>query len=95
MNDLEICKRIAEIEGETVEHITNKGVLFVSSDDFEPYDPLRDDALCLRLIKAYKLDIDWAFDGWGVWTGDNNHRIHNEHLNKAVCLAIIEDDPND
>jgi len=95
MDDLSICKRIAEVSSEYV----SDGDIIISEDDY-PYrhyrNPLDDDALCFQLMVKYK-----AFP---EGTGDDTHRacVCNwqgkpeyyrataETLNKAICLAIIE-----
>ena len=72
MNDLEICKRIAEIEGAVKTEIftSNKAgektlaVYFSLSGDYgQPmahhnYNPLTDDGLCFRLMKKYSICLD-------------------------------------
>ena len=65
LTDLEICKRIAEIE--------NKGDCFNWFNTFairtemyaerEEYNPLTDDALCFQLTKKYRVSIDY-FEDW-------------------------------
>ena len=93
LTDLEICKRIAEIE--------NKGDCFSWFDTFairtemfaerEEYNPLTDDALCFQLMVKYKLSLiapegdqeNWDCVISATLTIDSNP-------NKAICLAIIE-----
>ena len=84
MNDLEICKRIAEIDGTPPEFVGE-------------YNPLTDDALCFQLMIKYCVDFNHAMftdntlhryqavntitrKGWGL----------DKNPNKAICLAIIE-----
>lgn len=63
MNDLEICKRIAEIEGLNYE--CNEGLVMCWLDNSlkkwqQPlviYDPINDDALCFGLLKKYDVEL--------------------------------------
>ena len=97
LNDLEICKRIAEIEGRTywssghgeglhlhyVEGNENSRILY--------YNPLTDDALCFELMIKYKLSliapegeqVEWDCVISDVLTTDKSP-------NQAICLCIIE-----
>ena len=90
MNELEVCKRIAEIEGETIEHITNDGVLFVSSDDFEPYNPLKDSALCFALMVKHKVELKYYIDGSiDAWITFKNQETYSD-AKEAICSEIIK-----
>ena len=77
LSDLEICKRIAEIEGLEVREYMGSFVL--SSDHHEAvndsyrdaytfdiadhhYSPLTDEALCFKLSKKYRVGIDYLSD---------------------------------
>jgi|TARA_R110001606_G_scaffold334831_1_gene482794 hypothetical protein len=70
MDDLEICKRIANIEGicfclSRSMHNVFK-VQVATPDEAEPckeYNPLKDDALCFQLAKKYRVSIDY-FEDW-------------------------------
>ncbi len=57
MDDLEICKRIAEIEGlKTWQH--PNGELYIDAESYEKmyiFNPLTDDALCFQLMVKYKV----------------------------------------
>lgn len=90
MNELEVCKRIAEIEGETIEYITNDGILFVSSNDFEPYNPLKDAALCFMLMVKYKVELKYYIDGTiDAWITFKNQETY-EDAKQAICSEIIK-----
>jgi len=95
MDDLEICKRIAEIEGETIEHITHYGTLFVSSNVFEPYNPLTDDALCFQLMVKHKVIVQWLWkchDGtprYMAYVDDEGYQRYSANPNEAILLTII------
>jgi hypothetical protein len=90
LTDLEICKRIAEIEGECIEHIYNS-VLFISRTE-QAYNPLTDDALCLKFIVKHEISIiniyeDLFMVQCKMITVDTSDLVS---INKAICLAIIE-----
>ncbi len=90
MIDLEICKRIAEIEGVGV--FEDRGFQLTRSVSYEQYNPLTDDALCFQLMVKYFVSVDYNHtrltkeyiatcpDGYG----------YNSNPNKAILLAIIE-----
>jgi len=74
MNDLEICKKIAEIEGvyyiETKYHHNDNflGLVDEPGGSGSPpeligeYNPLTDDALCFQLMIKYKVAVQWLWD---------------------------------
>ena len=101
LTDLEICKRIAEIE--------NKGDCFNWFNTFairtemyaerEEFNPLTDDALCFQLMVKYDCDLISPYrpnndTHWEcqIFTGNCTDvvSIYNDSPNKAICLAIIE-----
>ena len=98
LTDLEICKRIAEIEG--IDYSFHKAVNALAyTDEFDEvlwYNPLTDKALCFALIeqwiKEFGIDIHLAYKEhpctYAVDTGFSV--IFNDSLAKAVCLARIE-----
>jgi hypothetical protein len=105
LTDLEICTRIAEIEGfqfeiKSLTCVTPKGlwpkVPFKSvgmSLDSGSYDPLTDDALCFRLMVKYKIKPSYEYDGtWLTFCSATTNKLlsKNTSPNKAICLAIIE-----
>ena len=58
MDDLAICKRIAEIDSvEVVERKHFDNLVFLKRDNNKIYNPLTDDSLCFKLMIKYKLDI--------------------------------------
>ena len=105
MNDLAICKRIAEIECHW--WVTDRGLyLYIMKEYAESkdhplptyYNPLTDDALCFQLMVKYKISIDHEDSMCGVMVQKSNN--HWEYLgnicydddtsiNKAILLAII------
>ena len=70
LSDLEICKRIAEIEGVYVfeyEHIVHGNVIcydpIVNGLAPQQYNPLTDDALCFKLMVKYSIDLTHELEG--------------------------------
>ena len=99
MNDLEICKRIAEIEGIKIEkdstRIKRKHFYGIETLEAPKFDPLTDDALCFQLMVKYKIQLKKVTngDGWAASFNRLNHSIcalFDTSPNKAICLAIIE-----
>ena len=97
MTDLEICKRIAEIE--KLNQVEIKGNVLVSkgfSCD-RLYNPLTDDALCFKLMVKYKVRAHCLWeenDGTPHYEAyineDSSDLNYDKSPNKAICLAIIE-----
>lgn len=104
MNDLEICERIAEIEGVHIKNgtVDSNGedlVLLQYEDNVIKgvWNPLTDDALCFQLMVKYKISLCGYSQPDGVISAydvDRNGWINKEcsdiSPNKAICLAIIE-----
>ena len=104
LTDLEICKRIAKIEGVVVYREANQfyGDNYFRDDihhDLAPvvYNPLTDDALCFRLMVDYRVYCEpFMFnDSWSCRASSFNNSkgegyVNNMNLNRAICLAIIE-----
>ena len=84
MTNLEICKRIAELEG-----------IHVSNANAGMYDPIEDKDLCFDLmeqwIKEFDIDVHRAYTAhpctYAVDTGFSV--IFNDSVSKALCLARI------
>lgn len=102
LTDLEICIRIAEIEG--YEFLVNDSIINGNVDirvfptihlhDSFIFNPLTDDALCFKLIREYFVDVWYSIPtpdvgGWSAKTYDGDE-VFNLNLNKAICLAIIK-----
>jgi hypothetical protein len=99
LTDLEICKRIAEIEG--IDYSFHKAVNALAYtaefDEVLWYNPLTDDALCFQLMVKYDMPpmksgapnlYECVFDMDRALSGAGI--ICDESPNKAICLAIIE-----
>ena len=91
MNDLEICKRIAEIEGYSkLGTVWGELVIVSNEDDTTSYNPLTDDALCFGLVKKYGVEIIPQWDRVSANNGIECTHEYAKNPNKAICLAIIE-----
>jgi len=95
LSDLEICKKIAEIEG-CLCFVTPSG--YVSMDPWgNEYNPLTDGALNNELIEKHHILIDWIGLNQKVlkpkcqayWEANSLDCVSDESLKKAVCLAVI------
>tara|TARA_R110000787_G_scaffold167889_2_gene280863 strand:+ start:8257 stop:8580 length:324 start_codon:yes stop_codon:yes gene_type:complete len=102
MDNLTICKKIAEIEG--VEFCIQNGWVLPEnpaetniSKMTDVYNPLTDDALCFQLMLKYDMPpmksgapnlYECVFDMDRALSGAGI--ICDESPNKAICLAIIE-----
>jgi hypothetical protein len=98
LTDLEICQRIAEIEG-AIEALFSRvrprelTAIFDGNTTFN-YNPLADDALCFKLMVKYKIRVEP--ENCSAWTANDDgypqyEIIHCKGtLNKAICLAIIK-----
>jgi hypothetical protein len=92
MNDLEICKRIAEIEGG--DWFESEGVISSQNDLglCREYNPLTDDGLCFRLMVKYGISF-WD-TGNGYFAAKKRafgvNPVRRKNPNESICLAIIE-----
>ena len=101
MNDLDICKKVADIEGIKYWNHLDKCVLKAPwgwDKELPEYNPLTDDGLCLRLIEKYGVtfNIYHDLDGIKYYYGDfwrDGERIiipDRQDLKRFVCLYVIE-----
>lgn len=93
MQDEEILRRLAEIEGHERQEYDDPalGVDYIMEvdDGFECWNPLERDQDALGLVKKYEVLIEECNgDGWHTMC-DGEQRCDPD-LNKAICLAIIE-----
>ena len=102
MNMLEVCKRLAEIEGYTVDVndyvckvIKTKGTNFI-----EEFNPLTDPVVLQALVIKHHVHMGQnEFDYWVaecITEWDDSHAVwNNPSVQKdyewAACLAIIEE----
>ena len=104
MDNLSICKRVAEIEGiqHQIEQEDTARAYIYSEELSKEYNPLTDDALCFKLMVKYKVSITW-----NPHLDDNCTAVidgvsedlpfpfaiadnKDELPNRAICLTIIE-----
>lgn len=103
LTDLEICKRVAEIEGVNVDVIGGKAIIDNIIDGVRirltEYNPLADDALCFQLMNKHFISLinhETTNGGcYAIWAHSNEtpHPCSTSVLtnqNRAICLAIIE-----
>lgn len=100
LTDLEICKRIAEIDGVDYDY-NDERVMYWSKEDapVTTYNPLTDDALCFQLMVKYKVSVRVSWLGCDNWEAAANalkiissphYGSYANSANKSICLAIIE-----
>lgn len=106
MNDLEICKRIAEIEG--VQHqfeMEGTPNCHVYSEQLnKEYNPLTDKALCFDLMVKNNIELTPMKNGQFLATIIKKYDVYgapdlylnkgylDDYPQKAICLAIINKD---
>ena len=102
LTDLEICKRIAEIEfGKhsdnwfwSVEGESDTAMVSAFTGDgifgsYSEYNPLTDDALCFKLMIKYQASTCFVRPA-GSYIGNGADLTFKGNPNKAICMAIIE-----
>jgi hypothetical protein len=98
LTDLEICKRIAEIEGKPHEVDCDK--LYVTGEVFgtsyrELFSPLTSIVLCFKLMVKYEVSLtygDYAVNAEIlIKKEDGEHSFGSQAYcpKRAICLAII------
>ena len=103
LTDLELCKRIAEIEGEEVtvrfDWDDNLRTRLSYGSEFEDrmpeYNPLTDDALCFRLMVKYDIRVE-SFEPT-LKDGSDGYEYHcykQGALNYASNTLSISKSPN-
>jgi hypothetical protein len=95
LTDLEICKRLAEIEGyKKTGTVWGECVIVSNEDDTTSFNPITDDALCFRLMVKHSVRVEP--ENCSAWTDNDDgypqyEVIHCKWtINKAICLAIIK-----
>jgi hypothetical protein len=99
LTDLEICQRIAEIEGKP--HVVDCEKLYVTGEMFgtdyrELFSPLTNDALCFKLMLRHEVSLtygDYAVNAEilvGKEDGDHSFDSQAYCPKRAICLAIIK-----
>tara|TARA_R110000787_G_scaffold270630_1_gene377625 strand:- start:75 stop:407 length:333 start_codon:yes stop_codon:yes gene_type:complete len=101
LTDLEICKRIAEIEGRSCWQTSSGEGVCINCFEGERdsavryYNPLTDDALCFTLMLKYEVSL--TYGGYAVTAEILIEKEDGEHSfatqaycpKRAICLAII------
>lgn len=86
-SDLEITKRCAAAMGYTgtSEHWGDLP-LFVPGIGL--YEPLRDDAQAMALVKKFGVALYIGDEDWYADLPDVAHRVKNRDLNRAICECV-------
>jgi hypothetical protein len=94
LTDLQICQRIAEIEGVKLMPYRQGDRTAFSAGSQTIYNPLTDDALCFQLMIKYKISLIQHQNNTAVyciWNHDQKHATNTmTNPNRAICLAIIK-----
>ena len=102
MDDLDICRRIAKIEGLRVSKDVKPkcGSVYANiypNDCYGNYNPLTDNALCFQLMIKYSVNLNIqdtsrknVFHKYIACVDDFGVGLDKTSPNKAICLAIIE-----
>tara|TARA_R110002111_G_scaffold74952_1_gene119063 strand:+ start:638 stop:949 length:312 start_codon:yes stop_codon:yes gene_type:complete len=96
LKDLEMCKKIAEIEG--IDYFESDGIISSQNElgQCREYNPLTDDALCFQLMVKYEVSVDSHYGVVRINPNNANRPQLSQisymdiTINKAICLAIIE-----
>lgn len=98
LTDLEICKRIAEIEGVRAVELGSESECWIGDENHDEYNPLTDKALCFDLMVKYEIDVQSPYRPQGETRWEINYWIdaysdagviYDENPQRAICLAII------
>jgi hypothetical protein len=92
LTDLQICQRIAEIEGVKLMPYRQGDRTEFSAGSQTIYNPLTDDSLCFKLMVKHELSIiniakDLFMVQCKMITVDTSDSVN---IKKAICLAIIK-----
>lgn len=97
LTDLQICKRIAEIEGLIISSFSPCSdwlmvhTLQTVDSSVTAYDPLTDGSLCLNLMDMYSVNIKYRGGNIFARCSDSNADwVKGNDLKMVSCLAIIE-----
>jgi hypothetical protein len=97
LTDLEICKRLAEIEGyKKTGTVWGECVIVSNEDDTTSFNPLTDDALCFKLMIKYKVSLTYGEYAVNAEIliekedGDYSFSSQTYCPKRAICLAIIK-----
>ena len=100
LTDLEICKRIAEIEGvELMSYVDgDRSTFYAGSQTI--FNPLKDDELCFQLMVKYKITVEFTryfehlkssfVNGYYENKSADGAYVRDKNPSRAILLAIIE-----
>ncbi len=97
MTDLEICKRIAEIEGyhvsTDVKPSCGSAYANIYPDNcYGNYNPLTDKALCFDLMVKYNIEVTPMLSGcWCATVADKY--TFDEQIDYKLCLSWLDENP--
>lgn len=104
MEDLELCKRVAEIEGLNIRSVDGD-IVWIGDGEHDEYNPLTNKALLFDLMVKYNVCIDRGFAGIDkglaeIWpkelsTCDLIGTYHasfenDEEIPRAILTTIVE-----
>ena len=104
MTDLEICKRIAEIEGllwvvaypntnkEFIGLINGNDLTGTPPELIGEYNPLTDKALCFDLMVKHNIEVTPMFSGCWCATVANKYTF-DEQIDYKLCLSWLDENP--
>ena len=99
LTDLEICKRIAEIDGKTdIESIPSAVYDDSILNNSGLFNPLTDDSLCFQLMVKHRINFETIATSDGefvcydfLWPNGQFYKsLQNDNPNRGICIAIIE-----
>lgn len=99
LTDLEICKRIAEIEG-IDHHIEMPDTInaYIYSEQLnKEFNPLKDDGLCFRLMVKHCIELSYYEDEGNAMyyaffesrNGEMKSCGDYKSAHKSICLTVI------
>jgi hypothetical protein len=100
MTDLEMCKRMAEIEGLSVRLVesalgSNWMYMCKGHGGYKIYNPLTNDELCFQSMIKYRIELGIYGTWYGCFQGDkppgsDGCLSYEPSAKRAIFLAIIE-----
>ena len=90
MNELDLCKAIAELEGVNVTGILGSSVMAIGFS--QGYNPITDLALNCMLRDKHKVEVDYVGDTNSKWVGIFHHKRDDTRWSdkKEIPRAVIE-----
>lgn len=96
MTDLEMTRLCAEAMGLTIEQQGYETRAIKVREHWPAYDPLRDDAQAMALVKKFGLSVERSSpaDKTFAWSVElNDESAHSDDLNRAIveCVAKMRE----